>query len=83
MEVRLQPGLGGGVAGELAFLAAELGAVEAAAAASLAGREEGVEHLVVHDGGDELARHLQDFSGSETELLVSMLNRMLQNGARP
>lgn len=32
---------------------------------------------------DELARHLQDFSGSETELLVSMLNRMLQNGARP
>jgi DNA-binding MarR family transcriptional regulator len=31
---------------------------------------------------DELSRHLQDFSGSETELLVSMLNRMLQNGAR-
>lgn len=32
---------------------------------------------------DELSRHLQDFSRSETELLVSMLNRMLQNGARP
>lgn len=32
---------------------------------------------------DELSRHLQDFSESETELLVSMLNRMLQNGARP
>lgn len=32
---------------------------------------------------DELSRHLQDFSESETELLVSMLSRMLQNGARP
>jgi len=32
---------------------------------------------------DELARHLHDFSPEETRLLVSMLNRMLENGARP
>jgi DNA-binding MarR family transcriptional regulator len=31
---------------------------------------------------DELSRHLQDFSDQEIELLVSMLNRMLENGAR-
>jgi DNA-binding MarR family transcriptional regulator len=35
---------------------------------------------VVHE---ELSRHLQDFSDQETELLVSMLRRMLDNGARP
>jgi DNA-binding MarR family transcriptional regulator len=32
---------------------------------------------------DELSRHLHDFSTEETQLLVSMLNRMLENGARP
>ena len=32
---------------------------------------------------DELSRHLQDFSPEETGQLVSMLNRMLENGARP
>lgn len=32
---------------------------------------------------DELSRHLHDFSPEETQLLVSMLNRMLENGARP
>lgn len=29
---------------------------------------------------DELARHLQDFSAAETTLLISMLQRMLDNG---
>jgi DNA-binding MarR family transcriptional regulator len=32
---------------------------------------------------DELSRHLQDFSAEETGQLVNMLNRMLENGARP
>lgn len=31
---------------------------------------------------DELARHLHDFSDQETSLLISMLQRMLDNGAR-
>jgi DNA-binding MarR family transcriptional regulator len=31
---------------------------------------------------DELSRHLQDFSEAETGLLLSMLERMLRNGAR-
>ena len=32
--------------------------------------------------GDELARHLHEFSPQETELLVHMLERMLANGVR-
>jgi len=31
---------------------------------------------------DELARHLHDFSDQETDLLICMLQRMLDNGAR-
>jgi DNA-binding MarR family transcriptional regulator len=31
---------------------------------------------------EELARHLKDFTDQETELLVSMLQRMLDNGSR-
>jgi DNA-binding MarR family transcriptional regulator len=31
---------------------------------------------------EELARHLQDFSSQETDVLISMLQRMLDNGAR-
>ena len=31
---------------------------------------------------DELARHLQDFSDQETDLLICMLQRMLDNGSR-
>lgn len=30
---------------------------------------------------DELARHLRDFSDQETDLLICMLQRMLDNGA--
>jgi DNA-binding MarR family transcriptional regulator len=32
---------------------------------------------------EELARHLCNFTSAETDLLVGMLDRMLQNGARP
>nr|PZN61860.1 MAG: MarR family transcriptional regulator [Pseudomonadota bacterium] len=31
---------------------------------------------------EELARHLKDFTDQETELLISMLQRMLDNGTR-
>jgi DNA-binding MarR family transcriptional regulator len=31
---------------------------------------------------EELARHLQDFTDQEKDLLISMLQRMLDNGAR-